>query len=214
MKFFLDNNLSPSLCQHLARLGHQAIHSGKLGHSKAGDEVILSLAESRGSVLLTHDLDFGKILAFSGKSRPSVVIFRTQKMTVANLAGNLEKNWSIIEEPLINGAIIIIEKDDVRIRRLPIGEFNPPGFHEIHSIYKPGKPKPKTRHRKIKKIKPIKGFDALKMKEEIQRKIHKATKGMTWREEAEYFEKSALEGPFGGLYRKLLKKANNKGPNT
>jgi predicted nuclease of predicted toxin-antitoxin system len=93
---------------------------------KAPDETVLSNAVARGSVLLTHDLDFGKLMAFSGKSAPSIVIFRLQRLNAAILADLFLKSWPLVEKPLLEGAIVVIERDDVRIRRLPIGEINLP----------------------------------------------------------------------------------------
>ncbi len=96
------------------------------------------MAISREAILLTHDLDFGKLLAFSGMSAPSVVIFRMQRLDASGLTGALEKNWALIEKPPVMGAIIAIEKNDVRIRRLPIGEMDPLrglSAHEPQAVY-------------------------------------------------------------------------------
>jgi hypothetical protein len=62
----------------------------------------------------------------------------------------------------------------------------------------------------MKKLKTIKGFDALKMKENIQRKIYAKIRNMNNREMIAYFEKSAQEGPFGDLYRQLIAKSRKK----
>jgi hypothetical protein len=62
----------------------------------------------------------------------------------------------------------------------------------------------------MKKLKTIKGFDALKMKENIQRKIYAKIRYMNNREKIAYFEKSAQEGPFGDLYRQLIEKSRKK----
>ena len=53
----------------------------------------------------------------------------------------------------------------------------------------------------MNKPKTIKGFDALKMKEFIQRKMAAETRGMTRREEMAYHHRKALEGPFAYLAR-------------
>jgi predicted nuclease of predicted toxin-antitoxin system len=47
---------------------------------RASDDEILDKALKEHRVILTHDLDFGKLIAFSGKTLPSVVTFlSTQK---------------------------------------------------------------------------------------------------------------------------------------
>jgi predicted nuclease of predicted toxin-antitoxin system len=159
LKFILDVNLPPSLCQRLARHSHEAFHAGKLGLWKATDETVLSLAESQGAVLLTHDLGFGKLLAFSQKEKPSVVIFRLEKLNSEILEGILLKDWGLIERPVLLGAIVVIEENDVRIRRLPIGGTGLEGLPEVHeapAVYKAGpsrktkagRSKPKQKKRK------------------------------------------------------------------
>ena len=157
MKFLLDVNLPSSLCQRLSRHGHEASHVGRLGLWKTVDETVFSLAESRNSTLLTHDLGFGKLLAFSQKNKPSIVIFRLERLNASILERLLMKHWSLIERPLSLGAIVVIEENDVRIRRLPIGEGYPedlPGAQESPAIYRAGKPKTKQRKKKTgKKVK-------------------------------------------------------------
>ena len=118
------------------------------------DEIILSKAESSRCVLLTHDLGFGKLMAFSGKRLPSVVIFRLEKLNAAILSGLLVKNWPLIEKPLLEGAIIVIEENHVRIRRLPIGRLNEEGFfslHEPRAAYRVGKLKRRRKKSQKKK---------------------------------------------------------------
>lgn len=44
------------------------------------DGEILAKARAEGRILLTHDLDFGELLATSGGSLPSAIIFRLKDM--------------------------------------------------------------------------------------------------------------------------------------
>lgn len=44
-----------------------------------------------------------------------------------------------------------------------------------------------------------KGFDALAFKEKAQKRLYRATKGMTWEKEVHYYHQKALEGPFAFL---------------
>ena len=50
--------------------------------SFAMDERIVDIALKNNDVIITHDLDFGRILAFSNHSHPSVIIFRSGDMSV------------------------------------------------------------------------------------------------------------------------------------
>ena len=70
---------------------------------------------------MTHDLDYGHLLAFSGEAGPSVVTLRVRDTDPDALFRRLVESWSAIEGSLRNGAIVTIEDAAVRIRPLPIG---------------------------------------------------------------------------------------------
>jgi hypothetical protein len=63
VKILIDMNLSPAWAETLKSAGFEADHWSTLGDIRAADSTILSWARSNGYVLLTHDLDFGAILA-------------------------------------------------------------------------------------------------------------------------------------------------------
>ena len=59
MKFLVDANLSPRLCDKLGALGHDAVHAWSLGLGSAPDEVLLEQARSEDRVLISADSDLG-----------------------------------------------------------------------------------------------------------------------------------------------------------
>ena len=73
MLLVLDMNLSPDLCAPLSAAGHEAVHWSTLGAPTASDESIMAYARDHGLVVVTHDLDFGAILAATHAHGPSVV---------------------------------------------------------------------------------------------------------------------------------------------
>ena len=84
------------------------------------DGDILGKARSEGSVLLTHDLDFGELLAASGGNLPSVIIFRLKDMRAENVNSHL---FSILEKQspaLEKGVVCSVSERKVRIRTLPL----------------------------------------------------------------------------------------------
>ncbi len=84
------------------------------------DGEILAKARAEGSVLLTHDLDFGELLAASGGSLPSVIIFRLKDMRAENVNFHL---FSILEKQsaaLEKGVVCSVSERKVRIRSLPL----------------------------------------------------------------------------------------------
>lgn len=75
MKFLLDVNVAPYLGELLATLGHTYRHVALMGKGDNSDASILGIARESDEVVLTHDLDFGGLLAFSGDNAPSVKCF-------------------------------------------------------------------------------------------------------------------------------------------
>jgi predicted nuclease of predicted toxin-antitoxin system len=122
MKFLLNMNLPPEFGRKLATSGHEWRHVANLGMARASDAHILAVAKDQGECVLTHDLDYGQILAFSGDSAPSVVIFRLRRVHVELMQRRLVEAWPEIEGSLKTGAIVILEEAAVRIRRLPIAK--------------------------------------------------------------------------------------------
>ncbi len=72
MKFLADMGISPRVVSALRERGHEAIHLQEQGLGKMPDGDILAKARVEGRVLLTHDLDFGELLAASGGGTPPV----------------------------------------------------------------------------------------------------------------------------------------------
>jgi predicted nuclease of predicted toxin-antitoxin system len=77
VRFLLDENLSPLVSGLLIAASHDSVHVRDLGMSGAVDRVVLERANQEGRVVISADTDFGQLLAESGASGPSVVIFRS-----------------------------------------------------------------------------------------------------------------------------------------
>lgn len=120
MRFLLNMNVPRELGRRLAAEGHNCLHVGDISMAQATDLAIIEKARSSREVILTHDLDYGHLLAFSGESIPSVVIFRLRDTHPDNLLARIMDTWHEIEKPLLEGAIVVMEDAALRIRRLPI----------------------------------------------------------------------------------------------
>jgi predicted nuclease of predicted toxin-antitoxin system len=72
MLFFLDMNISPGLCSRLRAAGHEACSLVIRRYTGRSREVIIGYARDQGQALVTHDLDFGSILAITRAAGPSV----------------------------------------------------------------------------------------------------------------------------------------------
>ena len=120
MKFLADMGISPRVVDWLQSAGHDAIHVLDCGLDRAPDSAILEQARAEQRVLLTHDLDFGELLAFSQNDQPGVIIFRLRDMrpiTVQKYLGEILENHADILEA---GSLASVTERRIRIRRLPI----------------------------------------------------------------------------------------------
>lgn len=121
MKFLIDQNRSPRLAALLRQRGHDAVHTLDRGLERAEDTDLLLLAEREGRVIVSADTDFGTLLAFSGRRRPSVILFRSRNALTADqhaelILGHLED----LTPDLAEGAVVVVSDDRIRIRRLPL----------------------------------------------------------------------------------------------
>ncbi len=100
--------------------GHVCRHVGDMGMSRATDTEIVAEAKRTNEVILTHDLDYGHLLAFSGEKAPSVVILRLRNLQTDEVMSRLDVVWKDIESPVLEGAIVSLSDKSLRIRTLPI----------------------------------------------------------------------------------------------
>ncbi len=71
-------------------------------------------------MILTHDLDFGTILAVSQASAPSVIQIRTQNLLSLDFDTLLIKVLKQFANELKNGALITVEPNRAKVKILPI----------------------------------------------------------------------------------------------
>lgn len=122
MKFLIDNALSHILASHLRNFGYDAIHVREYGLHAAEDEIVLSRAVAEDRVLITLDHDFGGILAESGATGPSVILFRRAPGEPDIQFQLLSRILAGLEESLNKGCIVVVEPTRVRVRTLPMFE--------------------------------------------------------------------------------------------
>jgi len=120
MKLLVDMNLSPRWVQLLVNAGLQAKHWSEVGKPDASDSEILGYAASNGYVVLTHDLDFGAILAISHGKKPSVVQIRSGDISPESVAAQTVAALLHVQTELEEGALLTIEADRTRLRILPL----------------------------------------------------------------------------------------------
>ena len=87
MKLLVDMDLAPDWCEVLRRHGWEAVHWSSVGDPRATDTAIMP--RDNGYVVLTHDLDFGSLLAATKATGPSVAQRRPLDILPAHLETTL-----------------------------------------------------------------------------------------------------------------------------
>jgi predicted nuclease of predicted toxin-antitoxin system len=118
VNLLLDMNLSPVLARLLSSHGHDVVHWSEVGDYRATDVTILAWASEQGRVLVTHDLDFGAMLADTDASGPSVIQIRVQDLLAPETAETIASAIDVASPAIQRGAIVTIHEDRSRIRIL------------------------------------------------------------------------------------------------
>ena len=63
MRFLVDMGLARATVAFLRAGGHDAVHLRGLALQRLGDDEIVLMSVAEGRIVLTHDLDFGRIVA-------------------------------------------------------------------------------------------------------------------------------------------------------
>lgn len=123
MRFLADVGVSVSTTEMLRVHGHEALHLSEESLHRLPDDEILALARRDGRVILTFDLDFGDLLAAGSHPLPSVILFRLRDQTPPSVNPRLLTVIAERAEELQAGALVIVEDNRYRLRRLPIEAF-------------------------------------------------------------------------------------------
>ena len=120
MKLLIDMNLSPRWVNILVDAGFEAAHWSTLGRSNAPDAEIMAFAKANSYVVLTHDLDFGAILAATHCEKPSVVQIRSEDVSPDVIGKLVIVALRQMTAELEEGALLTLDPNRPRLRVLPL----------------------------------------------------------------------------------------------
>jgi predicted nuclease of predicted toxin-antitoxin system len=120
MKILVDMNLSPRWVGVLETAGFEAAHWSVVGAHDASDMAILSYARTNDCVILTHDLDFGAILATTRGAKPSVVQIRAEDIRPGAASMQVVAALRQMSADLEAGALVSVDVNRARLRVLPL----------------------------------------------------------------------------------------------
>jgi len=121
MRFLADMGVDIRVVQWLRQNGHDAKHLRDEGLHRIpnGETFVKAISENR--VIVTFDLDFGEIIAFSQGQKTSVILFRLHNTRTSHLIKRLATVLADATEALEQGAVVVVEESRHRIRYLPLG---------------------------------------------------------------------------------------------
>ncbi len=120
MKLLVDRYLSPRWIGLLNDSGVQTVHWSLVGRTDAPDSEIMAYARANDYVVLTHDLDFGAILAATHGEMPSVVQIRAEDVSPDVIGGKVVAALRQMESELQAGALLTVDPNRTRMRLLPL----------------------------------------------------------------------------------------------
>ena len=99
---------------------HDAVHLRDQGLQRMSDAAIVEMARDDQRIIVTHDLDFGRIVALSHQRIPSVITLRLSDMRSGNVSRYLQEVLARYSEPLERGALVSVTDQRIRVRQLPV----------------------------------------------------------------------------------------------
>jgi predicted nuclease of predicted toxin-antitoxin system len=120
MRFLIDMALSPQLGAWLAAQGHDVVHASQLSLSQAPDTEILAAAIDQQRVVVTADLDFPRLLATLGARGPGLILLRGGNYNEAQARECVRRVFAIIPAEELRRSIVVVDRDKIRRRWLPI----------------------------------------------------------------------------------------------
>ena len=113
--------MTPRFAEGLRAAGHDAVHVREFGLQSADDPTIFEFAAEEDRVLVSEDTDFGALLALREAASPSFILFRgLPDRSAATLLSMLLANIASVEADLEAGAVVVVEPNRIRVRRLPM----------------------------------------------------------------------------------------------
>jgi predicted nuclease of predicted toxin-antitoxin system len=119
MRFLLDMGLAQSTASFLTSCGHDAVHLREQGLQCLADQQIVLKARAEARIIVTHDLDFGRIIALAGARSPSVITLRLGDMRPNKVNAILDRVLERFTVALESGALISVTDRGIRVRSLP-----------------------------------------------------------------------------------------------
>jgi predicted nuclease of predicted toxin-antitoxin system len=114
--------ISPKIAKWLRSMGYDAVHLSERNLQTLSDCDVKKIEKKKSRILLTMDLDFSRLAASVGIANlPLVIIFRLKDQSPLNIKNRLFVILGTLQSLFSQGnAVIIVNENKIRTRRLPI----------------------------------------------------------------------------------------------
>lgn len=116
MKFKMDENLPVESAGVFQQAGHdtETVHSE--GFAGANDQHLSKICLKEDRVLVTLDMGFADIRAYSPNEFPGFVVLRTKRQDKPFILDMINKIAAALEKEEVRGKLWIVEENRIRIR--------------------------------------------------------------------------------------------------
>lgn len=113
LKLLLNANLSPETAQVLRKeFNFDVVCLIEEGKGKLSDKEVADRAKQESRIVVTSDLDFGKIYHFDEQKQLSVIVLRLEDQTVENINAVLIKFFKKIDDLQALQAMLFVVKQN------------------------------------------------------------------------------------------------------
>jgi predicted nuclease of predicted toxin-antitoxin system len=119
VRFLADMCMDVRVATWLTAQGHDATHLRDEGLQRMPNGGIFEKAIAESRVVVTFDLDFGEIVAFTRGRKAGVILFRLRNTRTSHVIQRLSDVISECADALARGAIVIVEESRHRVREFP-----------------------------------------------------------------------------------------------
>lgn len=115
MKFLVDAQLPPALCQLLRDAGHDAIHtSGLPAQNQTTDKAINEISVQHDRVVISKDTDFYYSHLLTQKPR-KLLLIRTGNIGVRDLFDLFQRHLPAVIHALENNPLVELHRSEIRV---------------------------------------------------------------------------------------------------
>lgn len=116
MKFLADQCVYQTTIDLLRGFGFDVISLKDLNATTALDEKVLKLAKEYSRVLITNNLDFGKLVFYSSKEHSGVIILRINPLNENKVHSVMKIFLTRYKKVALDQTLVVVDKNKYRVR--------------------------------------------------------------------------------------------------